>query len=578
MVLVAVISIVGYMLALLLGWWLPVVLFYGWGIAALRSAKQRPGRAIVWALLFVPSLAYTLYDGVYLRRLAEQRADLFKDVVVYADPPPDIRTIVMAPDGTRGEDCNFACAMLLLSGRFDRVIIPYKDRSLLENGLARWLTPASRQSPEYYLTYKMVTQRGCKNVISISWELGTWEAIGRCIAETKSRKIDGRRFEVVVNQSDDPAGPGWNVDFTHIQVVDGERVQAIARAERASVDFAFPLPVPGIFPHGVNGIPTSFWPGFFWIAHKNYGPSLTTLAVIGRVFGVAVDRGLPTPNLADQTDEDRLAMTKEVLARGPLRERYRFIIDQLGPRRPLAPAYRALLLDYIRDADGRHGNAELIPAVAWLAAGDPGLGPAVAAAYVDLALTKGGSFARSLSFFGRDLLEPFGSRLLAPYAAGNPQSNHSDAFMTDLDFGIGNAGSAAVDELIKELDTTSQDGKRAPSAAVALCRAGDPRAVEALTGKLLAFKAGNHTNYPMSYAYALARLGHGPAAQQALAHIRAGNSPERACLDEIVAKYPDGGAPDSICLLQGPSHQANEWEFSEAALRCLAPRTPAPSE
>jgi hypothetical protein len=564
-----VVEIVGYIVALLLGWWLPVVLFYGWGIAALRSAQQRPIRAILWAALFVPSLAYTLYDGVYLRWLSEQRAATFKDLVTYADPPSDIRTLVMPP-GSGG--CDFICELLLLSGRLDHVIAPYKDRSLLQKGLAYWLTPASRQVPEYYLTYSMVTKPGCKSIDSRIWELSPWEIVGRCIVATKSQVIADRRLEVVINPIDDPAGPRWNVNFTHIQVVDGERVRAIARAERARVDFAFPLPVPGIFPHVTNDVlPTSFWAGFFASAHRSYGPSLTPQAVIGRVFGIDLDRGLPMPNLADQTDDARLAITKEILTRGPLQERHQFIIDQLGPRRPLGAAYRALVLDYIHDLEDKRETRDLIPTIAWLAAGDPDLGPAVVGMYVDRALTIGGSYMRSLSFFGPDLLKPFASRLLAPYAGGN----RSDAIMADLDFGIGNAGPAAVEELIKELDAKPLNGERAPTAAVALCRAGDARAVEPLLRQLQEFKAGNRIDHPMSFAYALARLGHGPEAQQALARIRTVTSPERACLDEIIAKYPDGGAPDSSCLLEGPSRQTDEWRFNAAALRCLAPRTPA---
>jgi hypothetical protein len=83
----------------------------------------------------------------------------------------------------------------------------------------------------------------------------------------------------------------------------------------------------------------------------------------------------------------------------------------------------------------------------------------------------------------------------------------------------------------------------------------------------------------MSHAYALARLGRGHDAREALMGIRSPSSSEYACLNDIVNSYPSGDAPASVCLLEGPYQQAQgtEWQFSESQLRCLAPRTPSPN-
>ena len=83
----------------------------------------------------------------------------------------------------------------------------------------------------------------------------------------------------------------------------------------------------------------------------------------------------------------------------------------------------------------------------------------------------------------------------------------------------------------------------------------------------------------MSYGYALARLGHGKEALDAMVRVRPPQSSEFTCLNEIVAKIPTGGAPDSICLTSGPYPQSNDvaWQFSDAELHCLAPRTPSPN-
>jgi len=142
-----------------------------------------------------------------------------------------------------------------------------------------------------------------------------------------------------------------------------------------------------------------------------------------------------------------------------------------------------------------------------------------------------------------------------------------------LNFGIGGAGSEVVDKLIAELGAA--DALAAGSAAASLCRIADPRATAPLLDKIQTI---GDRRYAMGYAYALARLGRGQDAQAALKSSRTSQS-ERACLDEIVDKFPSGGAPDSVCLTEGPHPQAEgaQWQFSKAQLQCLAPRTPSPN-
>jgi hypothetical protein len=185
--------------------------------------------------------------------------------------------------------------------------------------------------------------------------------------------------------------------------------------------------------------------------------------------------------------------------------------------------------------------------------------------YVERAATdpNGSSYAQGLSYFGPDILAPYAPQLLALYERQGLQG-----FRANLNFGIGGAGPAVVDKLIGELD--NGDAWAAASAAVSLCRAGDARAAEPLLAKLR-----GRPRYPISYAYALARLGRGKDAQSAMP----GAGQERSCLNEIVEKYPAGNAPDSICIIAGPSPQPPDaaWQLSESRLRCLAPRTPSPN-
>jgi hypothetical protein len=168
--------------------------------------------------------------------------------------------------------------------------------------------------------------------------------------------------------------------------------------------------------------------------------------------------------------------------------------------------------------------------------------------------------------------------LLAVYGSKKvtDKSGLEDNFMADLDFGIGNLAPVGVGELFQELDRTSRNGKRAPSAAAALCRGGDVRAVEPLLRKVHAIERSDEP-YPMSYAYALARLGRGDEARRFIARMISVTASERDCLNEIVEKFPSGGAPDSVCVLEGPKSQPeNGLQIDQAGNKCLAARLPTP--
>jgi hypothetical protein len=319
---------------------------------------------------------------------------------------------------------------------------------------------------------------------------------------------------------------------------------------------------------------------------RTYGPSIPPRAMIARVFGVTLDGRVPAPPLdpgpPEEAPDARLSLARKILIDGPPAERYRLVADELARMRPLEPAYRNLILDYVRTFEFRgNGHYQMMPYIAWLAAGDPELGPPVAAYYVERAFTgpNNRKFARYLAFFGRELLAPHAQRLLAVYAGPYSTTNASDIWRNELSVGIGQLGPDVADIMIKEFDGLSRDGKRAPSAAVALCRAGDARAAEPLLRKLKGFESAPDQPYPMSYAYALARLGRGAEAQRIVAHMRGPDAADRQCLDEIVATYPNGGAPDSICLMEGPAPgPVTQWQSDLAAVTCLAPRTPAPTE
>jgi hypothetical protein len=276
------------------GWWLPAVLFYAYGLALLLRARRRPIKTRVWLGVFALSLAYTLYDGVYLKYRFDQRALTFKNPVTYARPPDDVRTIqtsvqtsVQTTIGAlaSSQGCDMNCLRLLVSGRFDKVIIAY-------------LEPLSRDRTMLYRTYAMVTQAGCKTwPFTLPVDPSLWQQAGRCITQTESETVSGRRFVVIEDQADDPGSPPWPIYLSAVQLVDGDRVTPIARAENTThAEFAYPFPVPGFFAHGMtNGFPTDWRPGFLFSTYR-YGASFSSWQFVGQVFGVAVNQPLPKPD------------------------------------------------------------------------------------------------------------------------------------------------------------------------------------------------------------------------------------------------------------------------------------------
>jgi hypothetical protein len=563
----------GFIAVILLGWWLPGVLFYGLGLYLLTGARRRPGLAIGWTAVFLSMLAFTLYGGGYVKWRVDQRAKEFGKVVTYADVASDVRAIVLwghFSDPTLiDKHCGTVCFRLLLSGRFDSFVIRVTEPRLVGTVMT---------SKTYFRTYSLVDRRECKLPAETAWEIlhaaQLWAVIGKCLTEIDTPTISGRRFEILVNQ-DAPDHPPWPAQITLIRLVDGDSRRDIARAEHASVDLPFWFPVPGLFPGGYTYAQPSTWHPLLTFPYR-YGPNGAPRDILAYVLGVSFNGPLPLPSFQDRSPDEQLALARQLLLKGPIDARYRFVKTELAAMRPLPPAYRDLVLDFIRVTGFKgEGYYQMMPYIAWLAAGDPELGPVIAKMYVDRVLDSPPSrdYARSLRYFGRDLLEPYAAQLLAAYERAPDKER--DAFFVSLNLGVGGAGPSMVPKLIEELDAPPNDGRRAAAAAVSLCRIADPRAIEPLLRKVQTFNPGELTPYPISYAYALARLGRGQDALRALSPIRAPTALERQCLEAIVAKFPEGGAPESICLLQGPYQQSGAWQFSESSLACLAPSTPA---
>jgi hypothetical protein len=280
--------------SLLFGWWLPALLFYVFGIVFLLGARRRPARAIYWLVAFLACLTLTLYDGVYLRHQFDQRADVFKAPVTYADPPREVRVIELLAE--HNQRCDVPCVNLFFSGRFDKMIISYKDPSqgfFKPNGPKR-----------LYQTYTIITEPGCRTspLVEKIPNLMLWEQAGRCIIETRSETIDSRRFLLIEDQDDDPKSPPWPIRLTYIQLVDGDRTSSIARAEFAVVGFTFPFPVPGIFPYDLRDeIPQNFHAGFLYF-ERSYGQPLLWYQFVGKVFGISLIRAIPKPDTSQFSD------------------------------------------------------------------------------------------------------------------------------------------------------------------------------------------------------------------------------------------------------------------------------------
>src|SRR5262249_55014213 len=151
-------------------------------------------RAKIWLWVFAVCLAYTLYDGIYVRWSFSQRSKEFNaGLVTYNAPPNDVRAIQLhlskgpGPPVT-GQPCAWMCFRVLCSGRFDMVIIDYENP---------W------GPGQEYRTYNVIEGNNCKS------DVLTWRGDGRCITEIKSKAIEGRRFEVIVDREHDPMRPPW---------------------------------------------------------------------------------------------------------------------------------------------------------------------------------------------------------------------------------------------------------------------------------------------------------------------------------------------------------------------------------
>src|SRR5262245_29467199 len=121
----------GALILYLIGGWVLAVPFYGFALYALFKREWQ--WLYCWLGVFALMLGWALYDGVYRRRLFNERAAEFAGVVKYIDLPSDMRTIAYIDPGLLRElshnGCGNPCLNLLLSGRFDRVVLRYNEPS-----------------------------------------------------------------------------------------------------------------------------------------------------------------------------------------------------------------------------------------------------------------------------------------------------------------------------------------------------------------------------------------------------------------------------------------------------------------
>lgn len=561
----------------------PGLVFYGLGLYCLTKARRKPALLISWSVIFTGMFVYTAYQGIYLKSELRQRENTYRHIARFSAPPSDVDTIMVSGNSNRaeltgnGQECAAVCLKVLLGGHFKRYVIAVHGITLFHSG------PANNRSLRGYRIYTVVDEPGCRNYKNPTMReyLQPWEFFGRCVHEKIAHEFKGRYFEITTDDAA-PDNPPWPVHATHIRLIDNDRRPVnIARAEWASIDLAIWFPIPGIFPHRVeSGLPTDFWPDLARETYR-YGYGKPSQDIIQRVLGVPLDQGIPLPNFKNQSPDREIALARNFLFHGATWKRYPFITNVLADERPLSQGQIDLIREFVTLTNfSDNAFYGTIPYIAWLAAGDPKLAPVIAALYVTQAErdVQGAEFVRALSYFGPDVLAPYAPRLLALYERDKASASIDWNFRAALNFGIGGAGPAVVDKLIAQLDAQPKgvESPVAASAAAALCRAGDQRAVAPLLAKVTTL---GQERYPMSYLYALARLGHGRAALEASKRVLRKNSPTAACLKEIVDRYPNGGAPVSICIMAGPNKQPKnvQWRFSQSQLRCLAPRTPTPS-
>jgi hypothetical protein len=303
-------------IGLFLGWWLPALLFYGFGLVALGLAFSRR----TWAaalLVWLAAAGFLLWEAQYDNRVRkpdfEARAATFKDLVIFAPPPAEVRRIATAenddrlpeerawrfhsrPPGFTGyeQNCATFCLQMLLSGRFDEYIIFYRIPAEMR-----------RQAPSKFLdqrdhtrNYRLLRQPGCRSSAAMAPYvqdiMRLWQTAGTCLVETKTAAVNGPHF-AVTTLPNAPELRRWQQRVTHIRLAGSGDDRDIARAEYGVAAFAFEFPYPGLFPQ--RGW-EDFQPDLLRRPRQSYGPMLLATEVVGRVFGVSsatdVDK-LPKP-------------------------------------------------------------------------------------------------------------------------------------------------------------------------------------------------------------------------------------------------------------------------------------------
>ncbi len=512
-----------------------------------------------WAISFIGLAAYALFDGVIKQIPFSIRASEFATLRLFDPPPSDVRVISLPPHPD-GYGCGNICVALLWSGRFDRVI---------KHDWQSGVRPLQ--------AFEMVARPGCRSVTAVDQRdlaaaLKVWEVVGRCLVESDNVDRAAPRFAVSVNE-EAPDNPSWASRVIDVALVGRGGGQRIARMEQGLAHFAVPLPIVGLYLSSRLGGGVDFDVRAVELCSPLW-PGARPRPRDGRRFRRR-RRAVLRARRTSRPSRNPLA-SSPLHARSPPerrgRDRYR-LIDALDAMRPLDPDYTAVLLDLARTADW-----DLMPSIAWLGARDDALGPLLAAFFVDQ--IAGGAtprpYAAALNYFSAAQLAPHAERLLAAYDRRLPNERDHAQFISDLDAAIGLVGPAGVARLADELPQVANNPDRSGAIALGLCRSGAPEAIAPLDRHVKWIEAGGRFEWPMAYAYAFARLGHGDKAKAFVAHARtrrtnfsAITDSELACLDEIVSRFPFGGAPASICQRNGPRP-----EFRASRGRCSARHLP----
>lgn len=284
-----VIQLFLYLTLLLLGWWVPALVFYAAGLFCLLSSTRRPKTAIAWGAAFACCLAYTAFDGVWRKFQFDQRAQKYQGLVSLETPPPELRTIMIAG---AGHECRQDCVLLLLGGKFDRVVFGYRDLdpALFNYDSAR-IEAARHRGPNRFAAYRLAAGDGCKRSwdTKIHHELRGRDVTGRCLVETDAYKLEGPRIEYFRGEYT-PQNPPWPVSAQHIRAVEANATRDLARVEFADVEFAYPFSLPGFFPHDWRNA-TGWRFGFFGTRHR-YGTEIEPRKMLASVFAIP-DDGAP---------------------------------------------------------------------------------------------------------------------------------------------------------------------------------------------------------------------------------------------------------------------------------------------